>query len=796
MDENRVYQGLIACAGTCPEQIALEELVSGKTYSYLELLRLVDAGIVLLESNYQQDTVVILADLGIDSVVAYYAVVCSGRTAAVIDNDFDSSYGVILKTKFPELCLHPVDFVLHCSTSIGPIDAVRNIPTAHEVESVLFTSGSTGEPKIFGIPSDRGLLEKRKFSVNDGGEYAVLNVRRPSSTPFRVNLQRALANRGRFISVDTVTTSPSAMDRLLAGRVIHEWSVTPTMVRKFLPLVQGTWAESVRRLHINGERIYYNDLELIFRNMPHVTVRVNYGLTETGNISEGLITAEVLPTIADPVHAGTPTKDVEIRDEESYEVVQQGLKGRVFVRGVNGLVGTLSDEGQFTFQRFPLDEWQDTGDRGFLTSRNEIVVLGRTEETVKIRGSRISILEVETIIRKTGMVLGVLVAVYQDVGGNDSLGMLVVPTEGTEFILAELRRRIVDRYSLVMCPTRSLLVDEIPVLGTGKVDRMTAMTMLNNYRPEIAAAKSDMTLNMVRDIVLTVLPIQSLRLDEDIFEAGIDSLASLEVLDRLSDAFGVRLDVRVLLENPTVSSLARALQDYVQPTGRLVRLSTAKESATAKVYWILPGANPFMAQKLAVSIDEINHITVSNLGCLRDEIVLLDADAMILCLSNAIAADGDKDENIFIAGFSSAGILASEVARLLFDKCGLGKGLILLDPTDLQVYSQETKWRGTPNPVHVMLGREGHLARLDAMQLDRALLGIQLAALTRLKLQPISIPTLQLSRNRTVEEKSLWGDHSMSQYFPFDIPHLEFVRTPEHCAPLITEFVRNVLEKS
>jgi hypothetical protein len=94
-----------------------------------------------------------------------------------------------------------------------------------------------------------------------------------------------------------------------------------------------------------------------------------------------------------------------------------------------------------------------------------------------------------------------------------------------------------------------------------------------------------------------------------------------------------------------------------------------------------------------------------------------------------------------------------------------------------------------------MLGREGHLSRLDAMQFDRALLGIQLAALTRLKLHPISIPTLQLSRNQTVEEKSLWGNHSMSQYFPFDIPHLEFVRTPEHCAPLITEFVRNVLEK-
>jgi hypothetical protein len=141
-------------------------------------------------------------------------------------------------------------------------------------------------------------------------------------------------------------------------------------------------------------------------------------------------------------------------------------------------------------------------------------------------------------------------------------------------------------------------------------------------------------------------------------------------------------------------------------------------------------------------------------------------------------------------------MFASEVARLLFERYALGKGLILLDPVDLQVYSQQTIWRGTPNPLHVMLGREGYLARIDAVQLDRALVGIQLAALTRLKLHPISIPTLQLSRNQTVEEKSLWGNHSMSQYFSFDIPHLEFVRIPEHCAPLITGFVRIVLEKS
>jgi acyl carrier protein len=631
---------------------------------------------------------------------------------------------------------------------------------------------------------------------HDEKEYAVLNIRRPSSTPFRVNLQRAFLNKGRFILVDISEVSPSEMDRLLTGRVVLELTVTPTMVRTLFPHFQGDWLTSVQRIHVNGERVYRDDLESIFLKMPDVTVRLNYGLTETGNVAEGFLTVKDLSFVVDPVSVGVPTKDVEIREHDADDETTVGEIGRVFVRGAQGFEGSFNDVGHFTFERFHLDGWQETGDRGFFNDRNELVILGRTQETLKIRGSRLSILEIEDIIRDTGMVSAVLVAVYQDARGNDSLGALVVPVEGEEFTLAELRRRITERYSLVMCPTRSIIVHEVPVLVAGKVDRVTATKMLNESHSEITAKKSNSTLNVVRDIILKVLPVQSLGFDEDIFEAGMDSLASLEVLDQLSDAFGMILDVRVLLENPTVASLAGALLNYVQPQNRLSRLSSARTSEKATIYWILPGANPFMAQKLAVSISGVHHIAVLNLGAMNGEVVLPDAESMISCLVNAIVADRDPTVDIFVAGFSSAGLIASEVARVLFDSHGIGRGVILIDPLDSQVLVPQTPARGRVNPFHVMLGREGRLAALDPVQMDHALLGVQLYALSQLKLQPISIPTLHLARNQTMQQKSLWGSHSLSQYFMCDIPHLDFVRRPQHCAPFINEFVHKILAES
>jgi len=793
MSGNPIYQNLIACASECPEQIALEELVSGKTVTYSELLHLIDAGVTFLDSHQYPDTVVVLADMGIDTVVTCYAVTSSGRTAAMIDDDFDSPHGVLLKTKFPELCVNPHDFVKYLSTFTQSVETTRHVPDAHEVESVLFTSGSTGEPKIFGIPSERNRHEIPVMPRQGGDGYAVLNVRRPSGTPFRVNLQRALANKGQFVSVDISGTSPSELDRFLTGRVIDEITVTPSMVRSFFPHFQRDWLTYVQRIHVNGERVYRDDLELIFRKMPDVTVRLNYGLTEFGPISESLLKAKDLSTVVDPVSVGVPIRDVEIRNDDSDEETALGDSGRVFVRGAQGFEGKFNDAGHFTFERFQLDGWQETGDRGFFNDRNELVILGRTQETVKIRGSRLSVLEIEAIIRDTGMVKAVLVAVYQDAHGNDSLGALVVPNEGEEFTLAELRRRITEHHPLVMCPTRSVIVDEVPVMVTGKVDRVTATQRLHESPSEIAAEKSDMTSNVVREIILKVLPVQSLGLDEDIFGAGLDSLGSLEVLDQISDAFGMILDVRILLENPTVALLAGALQNYVQPHNRLSRLSSERTLEKANIYWILPGANPFMAQKLAVSIDGVHHIAVLNLGAMNGDVVLPNAESMIYCLVNAIAADVQANDDVFVAGFSSAGLIASEVARVLFDRHGIGRGVILLDPLDSQLLVPQTPYRGLINPLHVMLGREGRLASLDSVQMDHALLGVQLLALSRLKLQPISIPTLHIAKNQSMEQKTLWGNHLQSEYFKVDIDHLDFVRRPQHCVPFITEFVDKIL---
>ena len=52
---------------------------------------------------------------------------------------------------------------------------------------------------------------------------------------------------------------------------------------------------------------------------------------------------------------------------------------------------------------------------------------------------------------------------------------------------------------------------------------------------------------------------------------------------------------------------------------------------------------------------------------------------------------------------------------------------------------------------------------------------------------------LHIAKNQSMEQKSLWGNHLLSEYFTLDIDHLDFVRRPQHCVPFITEFVDKIL---
>lgn len=788
MSKNFIFQQLRKHSEERPEQVFLEHIPSGNQYTFGEVFHLVTRMIKLLDRRSKSESVVLNSGIDLNSIVSYCAIVASGRIAVVVDGAVSSAYRERLLRRDDENLVLPDTFVVEALHE--PHDEIldHQIPQANKIESVLFTSGSTGEPKIFGIPSDRPGSEIELDSFGD--DYAVLNLRRPSTTPFRRNLRRALLRGGRFITTDLTKSSPSEIDLYLSALKIREISVTPTMIRSLFPHFKNPWTQNVQVIHTSGERLIKKDLETCFETFPKTLIHRVYGLTEFGEVSEVSTSRDELATCSDPLSSGRPLVPVDIRPITDEKESDGTGEGRIFVKGMSGYIGELLDDGQFSFEHFKSDEWTSTGDIGFFNEHQELVVLGRTQETLKIRGSRISILEVEEIIMGTGLVERVLVASYLDRSGNIALGALVVPKSKNLVNIAELRRRIVENHPLVKCPTRLIHVNEIPILASGKLDRITASQMLSEKSSPTHQEGEGETFRVVKDILCKILVIDSLPSDADVFEAGLDSLGSLEVVDQLSQAFGFQLDIRILLENPTCDDLVAALTDYMEPVGRVVEIASPDGVSSSVIYWILPGANPFMIVKTAKELPEYIHRGVLQLGCLRDDVLLPDVTAMVRCLVEAVVVASAPSENLIIGGFSSAGIIASEVARVLLERGANIRGLILLDPVEGKSTGSTTVGARMGDPVHIMLGREGRLNLLDPVSRDHALFGIQLYALAGYSPRSLDLPVLQISAEQKEVQKELWTSHQKSRFVMAKIDHLDYLRKPQ----LICENVRDFLE--
>lgn len=790
---NRYLQAIQQHSLNSPNQVAIEDLSSGTKVTYLELFENVKRITNLLQDLDASETIALTINTNVETAIAYLGIVVSGRTVAAVDEALSSKAVSHFKTSPLFTKFTSNDLVAlaaqHPVSEAHPI----NFPPAHDIESLLFTSGSTGEPKIFGIPSDRP--NRDIFFESEGDRYTVLNIRRASTTPFKRNISRALLHGGRFLTFDMSLFSATEVNSLLGEQNVTEISVTPTMIRTMFTSFTGRWTETVKLVSINGERAKREDLVRVFEAMPNTRIRKNYGSTEFGNLSESIIDRQQLEEEVDPISVGFPTVDLQVVDEEFGLEVSPGTSGKVVVKGIYGAIGDFNDDGSLFIQRFNSDTWHDTGDIGFINEKSELVILERREQTLKIRGSRISLLEIEEIMKSTGLIEEVLVAPYEDIDGNTSLGALVVAANGVSLSLADIRRKIVESHPLVKCPTRILSVDSIPLLVSGKVDRLTARRMLTEDRSTHTGSTSQSaTLKVLRDLTRQVMPSREISITQDLFEAGLDSIGCLELLHAMSEAFGFSLDVRILLQNPTVQLLSNAIENYMEPHGRIVPIADLDEELFADIYWILPGANPFMIQRMAFNLPQFRHLGVLNHGSLPDEILFPEMDSMIHTLVEEIKKEHDKQRPFFVGGFSSACYLASEITHRLIDSGCVVSGVVLLDPSQSIRNQQPAANNLLPNPLHLMLAREGRLSLLDPVQRDHALFGLQVYVLGRNTFTPLHVPVLQISSQQIQTHGSLWANHSKSKFVTCNLEHLDFLRKPEVISEEVNDFLMSMVD--
>jgi len=455
----------------------------------------------------------------------------------------------------------------------APLEAVQ---TTTDLAYVIFTSGTTGEPK--GVMIDhRGALNTC-LDVNDrfavGPEDRVLAL---SSLSFDLSVYDVFGTLGAggtiVMPAAGTEREPGLWLEQMEVTGVTVWNSVPALLEMMVEVAEGTGRSippSLRLVMMSGDWIPVGLPARVRDLVPGIELISMGGATEASIWSILYPIGEVDPTWTS-IPYGRPMRN------QTFHVLDSALEprptwvpGELYIGGVGVALGYWRNPERTasSFLEHPKtgERLYRTGDLGRYLNDGNIELLGREDTQVKLRGYRIELGEIESHLAQAP---GVREAVAVATGGRGGEQRLIAFwVAGSEEAAAQgdgeaLRAFLRDRLPAYMVPAVIERVESFPLTANGKVDRgalaASRAEAPADATPEVEKkAASSPVQEILMGIWCEVLEVSQVGLHQDFFELG-DSLLATRIVSRLPAVFGVELPLRRFFESPTVAALERAI---------------------------------------------------------------------------------------------------------------------------------------------------------------------------------------------------------------------------------------------
>ncbi|MDM0032893.1 non-ribosomal peptide synthetase [Variovorax sp. J22P271] len=290
-----------------------------------------------------------------------------------------------------------------------------------------------------------------------------------------------------------------------------------------------------------------------------------YGITETAG---QLASNPLPPRVRKPGSVGRPV-GVELRvADEGGQALPPGQQGAVMARGPSVFEG-YEDSPDARADMFQ-DGWFRTGDLGWFDADGYLFLAGRSKEIINRGGEKISPFEVEqALLRLPGVAQAVAFAVAHPTLGED-VHAAVVPAAGSEVAAQQLRGGLFGVIADFKIPACIHVIAQIPVGAGGKIQRQSLRDQLG-VLPGPAPADAPLTplQGQVAALFAQVLDRRAVGLDANFLAIGGDSLSAARLVLQVNHAWGLDLPASALLQQPTVTTFATALQAAIDDADAL-----------------------------------------------------------------------------------------------------------------------------------------------------------------------------------------------------------------------------------
>jgi long-chain acyl-CoA synthetase len=257
---------------------------------------------------------------------------------------------------------------------------------------------------------------------------------------------------------------PQATLDLVEDEAISVVPVAPPVFAYWLPEEQLRERLGPVRLMLSGSAPLSPELIERFSEATGVPVHQGYGLTEASPIVTSTLCSRELQVGS--VGAALPGIEIKLLDEVGHEP-EGDDPGEIFIRGDNVFSGYWPDGADGPDP----DGWWGTGDVGFLDGTGDLFLVDRLKDLVIVSGFNVYPVEVEDVVHEVPGVAEVAVIGVDDPATGEAVVAYVVPAAGAQDVAAAVREHCAVRLARFKQPTRVEVVEELPLTGTGKVQK-------------------------------------------------------------------------------------------------------------------------------------------------------------------------------------------------------------------------------------------------------------------------------------------------------------------------------------